>query len=109
MCVAAVADGAPERSQRRVLVLGYERRGGPMRPRVVEVRDAAAERDEQVAGADAARVDLDARDPFTVAVEPAEPAERVEPKRDQVRAPSVRSASRAASRSSNGTVLFASS
>ncbi len=89
--VAALAHGAAERGHRRELVVGNERRRRPARARVVEEGDAAAERDEQVARPDAARVDLDAGHRPGLALEPAE-AERPqlrERERDQARAPSV--------------------
>jgi hypothetical protein len=57
------------------------------------------------------RVDLHAGDGIPVAVEPAE-VERpqlLECERDQARAPSIRSACRADSRSSNGTIPSANS
>ena len=58
--VRAVAHRAPERRHRRVLVLRHERGGGAVRQRVVHEVDAAPDRDEQVARADPARVDLEA-------------------------------------------------
>ena len=74
------------------------------------IRLAAADGDEEVAGRDAARVDLDAghlaRRRPRAGRGPRSSASR---ERDQVRAPRVRSASRAASRSSNGIVRSANS
>src|SRR4029079_13176732 len=98
-----------ERRQRGEVVVRDERRGRPASAGVVEEGGAGAERDEEVAGRDAAGVDLDAGDVVCASLEPAQPANRVERQRDQVRAPSVLSASRAVSRSSKGTVRSANS
>ena len=93
--VAPRANGAAERRERCELVVGDERRRGAARARVVEERGAAADRDEEIARCDAARVDLDAGDLGRLALEPTEAAQLLDGQRDQVRAPSVRSASRA--------------
>src|SRR5581483_5189903 len=86
-------------------------RGRAALPRVLQVGRARTHGDEEVAVVDAARVDLDAGDVGRIAVESAE-LERpqlLERDGDQVRAPSFRSASRAASRSSKGTTRSANS
>ena len=99
----------PDRCQRRKLIVRDERRRGAARARVVEKRDAATDRDEQIARRHTPRVDFDACHVRRVALQPAETAKLVERQRNQVRAPRVRSASRADSRSSNGTVRSANS
>jgi hypothetical protein len=72
-----------------VLVVGNERGRGTARAGVGEEGDAVAERDEEVARLDAARVDLDAADELGIALERAE-LERPQLRkrqRDQVAAP----------------------
>ena len=106
---AAVADDAAERCERGEAVVRDERRGGAPLERVFdEGRARVVHCDEQVAGGDAARVDLDACHSLRILGED-EPAEAkvgdlVDGQRDHARAPSRRSASRATERSSNGTV-----
>ena len=104
--IAAGADGTTQRGERGVRVVGHERRRGTARAGVVEKRLSAGDGDEQVAGLDPARVDLDAGDRVRVALE-----------RLRARAPAPRRAAAGsgpslqrlqgllrASRSSNGTV-----
>jgi len=99
---------AAERGQRRKPVIGDERRSAA-RTRFVDVRDAAADRDEEIAGP-ARRESIST----PVTLPRRRPAGRARAtaallgERDQVPAPRERSASRAASRSSNGIVRSAS-
>ena len=106
---AALADAPGERRQRREGVLGDERGRRSARERVLDVLDPAAYRDEEVALLDPPRVDLDAGRPRAApgaACEPpgSELRDLVERERDHAVARSARSASRATSRSSNGTM-----
>ena len=77
--------GAPERGHRAELVVGHERRRCAARASLVQVCNAASERDEQIARPDAARVDLDAGDGRGVSLHAAEGPQRVECERDHVR------------------------
>ena len=107
--LAAVAHGAPDRGHGGEVVVRDERGGGAGLARLLEVGDPAADRDEEIARPDPARVDLDAGDLLGRRLEPTEPLELSNRKRDHAGAPSRRSASRATSRSSNGSLRSANS
>ena len=85
-------------------VVGHERGGRAARERVLDEVDAAADRDEEVAFRDAARVDLQSRDGVRPRPrdQPAERLDHIELERDH-----WLSTSRATARSSNGTKLSA--
>ena len=111
---AAITNGLPERRHRRVRVVGHERGRRSPGHCVVDVRDAAADRYEQVPGAHPARVDLEAGHRLRTAgrLEPAR-AELVRPRSSASRitrrapAASRRNAAPASSRSEKGTVRSA--
>src|SRR5204862_8347216 len=98
-----------ERRHRGERLLRDERRGRASSQRLLAVVGPAPDRHEQVAGLDAARIDLDALDHVVARVERTERWKLVDAKLDHAVAPSRRSASRATSRSSNGIVRSANS
>ena len=106
--VRSLAHRPPESAERAEGVLRDEGGRGPCLERLLDEVDPAADGDEEVARLDAARVDRDPGHALRAAA-PLEPAGReafdlVEGERDHAAAPSLRSASRATSRSSNGIV-----
>ena len=104
---APVADEPADRLERAERVLRDEHGRGTALARVVDVPPAVADDDEEVAGRDPARVDLDAGDvdrAQPLQLSEAERLDRVELERDHAAAPMRRSASRATSRSSHGKV-----
>ena len=101
-----------DRRERRVRVVGDERGGRAARERVGDEVGAAADRDEEVALLDPARVDLHAGHLVGPGArgEPAERLDQVERRAgSRPRRHRARSASRATSRSSKGTLPPASS
>ncbi len=107
---AAVAHRAADRRERRVGVVGDERGGGTAGERVRDEVGAAADRDEEVALLDPARVDLHAGHLVGPGArgQAAERLEQGELERDHGRATAA-STSRATSRSSKGRLPVASS
>src|SRR4029453_11105396 len=98
-----VPNGPPERSHGGEVVVRNERGGGPRGQSLAEVVDPAADRNEQVSGLDSPRVDLDTRDLVGSGLDAAQRPDLIDRQRDHAGALSRRRASRATSRSSNGS------
>ena len=104
-CRAPFANGATEARERSERVVGDERRNRAVGDGVVEKVRALADCDEEVAWNDAPRIDLHTGDALRAHLGPPQSLEQGGLERDHAGALSARSASRATSRSSKGSLL----